>query len=183
MRAEPKRPHPFTQARQRQRKATAKAEATNTRIAPRRSEGVSDGVSETPRLNERSHRGATRMRPHLRATALTQDRAVRGVAPSVPRRSAHVLVAHHGVGHPLLLHHGTRRVGPAEHLGPVESRFPHRPRMSRSASSSALTMVASLDAILGTICEIDVVLINRPPSPAGPLAARNGAPVPSIWAR
>jgi hypothetical protein len=61
-------------------------------IIPFRKTSPSRRVRRTPRLNERSHRGATRMRPHLRATALTQDRAVRGVAPSVrsgrPRSAA-----------------------------------------------------------------------------------------------
>jgi hypothetical protein len=40
------------------------------------------------------------------------------------------------VAQPLLVHHENRRVGPAEHLGQVESRFPHLPQMFRSASSA-----------------------------------------------
>ena len=37
---------------------------------------------------------------------------------------------------PLLVHHESRRVGPADHFGGVESRFLHPAKMARSASSA-----------------------------------------------
>ena len=40
------------------------------------------------------------------------------------------------VGQPLLVHHESRRVGPADHFGGVESRFVHPAKMVRSASSA-----------------------------------------------
>ena len=40
------------------------------------------------------------------------------------------------VGQPLLVHRESRRVGLADHLGPVRMGVPHRPQMVRSASSA-----------------------------------------------
>jgi hypothetical protein len=37
---------------------------------------------------------------------------------------------------PLLVHHESRRVGPAEHFGQVRVGIPHLPQMFRSASSA-----------------------------------------------
>jgi hypothetical protein len=96
------------------------------------------------------------------------------------------------VGQPLLVHHESRRVGPADHFGGVESRFLHPAKMVRSASSAGCMGAGRGRSILGTVSlhhSISIIVWPWPPSRSAggrPLAAqacrrRSASGAPYRW--